>query len=54
VILGANSTDVAPYGPARQVFHVLTRRDSSSLVAAPHGTWSLTINVWMADPVYAG
>jgi hypothetical protein len=54
VILGANSTDVAPYGRASQVFHVSTRRDSSSLVTAPQGTWSLTINVWMADPVYAG
>ena len=54
VILGANSADVAPYGRASQVFRVLTRRDSSSLVAAPQGTWSLTINVWMADPVYAG
>jgi hypothetical protein len=54
VVLGANAVDVAPYGQARQVFHVSTRRDSSSLVAAPQGTWSLTINVWMADPVYAG
>jgi hypothetical protein len=50
VVLGANSADVAPYGRARQVFHVHTHRDSSSLVAAPKGTWSLTINVWMADP----
>ena len=54
VILGANSADVAPYGRTSQVFHVFTRRDSSSLVAAPQGTWSLTINVWMADPAYAG
>jgi hypothetical protein len=54
VLLGADSADVAPYGTPRQVFHVGTRRDSSSLVTAPHGTWSLTINVWMADPMYAG
>jgi hypothetical protein len=54
VVLGANAVDVAPYGPATQVFHVRTRRDTSSLVVTPKGTWSLTINVWMADPVYAG
>jgi hypothetical protein len=53
VVLGANPVDVAPYGRARQVFHVSTQRDSSSLVTAPKGTWSLTINVWMADPAYA-
>ncbi|MGH3373416.1 MAG: hypothetical protein ACRDP6_01615 [Actinoallomurus sp.] len=52
VLLGADSADVAPYGEPRQVFHVRTRRDSSSLVAAPKGTWSLTINVWMAAPMY--
>ena len=52
VLLGANSADVAPYGKPQQVFHVVTRRDSSSLVAAPKGTWSLTINVWMAAPMY--
>ncbi|MCW2947783.1 MAG: hypothetical protein JWR24_4500 [Actinoallomurus sp.] len=54
VVLGADAVDVAPYGPFRQVFHVQTRRDSGNLVAAPKGTWSLTINVWMADPVYGG
>jgi hypothetical protein len=54
VLLGAASADVAPYGKPQQVFHVRTRRDSSSLVAAPKGTWSLTINVWMAAPMYTG
>jgi hypothetical protein len=53
VVLGANEVDVAPYGPAEHVFHVRTRRDSSSLLTAPQGTWSLIINVWMAAPVYA-
>jgi hypothetical protein len=52
VLLSANAEDVAPYGQPRQVFHINTRRDSSSLVAAPKGTWSLTISVWMAAPVY--
>jgi hypothetical protein len=47
VILGANASDVSAYGQVKQVFHIRTRRDTSSLVTAPDGTWSLTINVWM-------
>lgn len=54
VLLGADSEDVAPYGTPVRAFHVVTRRDSSSLVSAPKGTWSLTINVWLTSPVYAG
>ncbi|GAB3962209.1 hypothetical protein GCM10029978_017110 [Actinoallomurus acanthiterrae] len=54
VLLGADGSDVSPYGPVRQVFHIHTRRDSSTLVTAPQGTWSLTINVWMSDPMYRG
>jgi hypothetical protein len=54
VLLGADGVDVSPYGPARRVFHIHTRRDASTLVSAPQGTWSLTINVWMADPVHRG
>ncbi|WP_345353358.1 hypothetical protein [Actinoallomurus liliacearum] len=54
VLLGADSIDVEPYGRAERVFHVHTRRDASTLVSAPRGTWSLTINVWMTDPVYRG
>jgi hypothetical protein len=54
VLLGANAKDVAPYGPAQRVFHVFTRRDPGDLMEAPKGTWSLTINVWMADPMYGG
>jgi hypothetical protein len=54
VLLGSDRKDVAPYGTPVQAFHVSTRRDSSSLVHAPKGTWSLTINVWLASPVYAG
>ncbi|MCO5998706.1 hypothetical protein [Actinoallomurus rhizosphaericola] len=52
VLLGADSVDVAPYGQARRVFHIHTRRDASTLVSAPRTTWSLTINVWMSVPVY--
>lgn len=54
VLLGADGIDVSTYGPARRVFHIHTRRDASTLVTAPEGTWSLTINVWMADPAYRG
>lgn len=53
VVLGANADDVAPYGRPAQAFHLRTRRDPSSLTSAPKGTWTLTINVWMATPVYA-
>ena len=54
VVLGADASDVAPYGTPRRVFHVFTRRDSGNLTSAPQGTWSLTINVWMAEPMYTG
>ncbi len=54
VLLGADASDVAPYGTPRRVFHVFTRRDSGNLTSAPQGTWSLTINVWMAEPMYTG
>jgi hypothetical protein len=54
VVLGANAVDIAPYGSARRVFHVFARRDPGDLTTPPKGTWSLTINVWMADPVYVG
>ncbi|HEY7485429.1 MAG TPA: hypothetical protein VH912_13280 [Streptosporangiaceae bacterium] len=50
VLLGANPSDVTPYGPAQQVVHVVTRQDEHTLVTPPNGTWSLTINVWMARP----
>lgn len=54
VLLGADAGDVAPYGLPVHAFHLVTRRDASDLVSAPNGTWSLTINVWLAHPVYAG
>jgi hypothetical protein len=48
VILGANESDVAPYGPARLVVNLVTRQDEHSLVTPPDGTWGMTIKVWMA------
>jgi hypothetical protein len=54
VLLGADSADVTPYGTPRRVFHIHTRRDASTLTKAPRTTWSLSIDVWMADPMYGG
>ncbi|HEX6470485.1 MAG TPA: hypothetical protein VF069_15415 [Streptosporangiaceae bacterium] len=50
VILGANASDVTPFGPARQVMHLVTRQDEHTLVTPPNATWGLTFNVWMAEP----
>ncbi|MBC6458768.1 hypothetical protein [Actinomadura sp. HBU206391] len=51
VVLGALPSSVAPYGEARQVVHVKTRQDEHSLVTPPDGTWGLTIDVWMSEPL---
>jgi hypothetical protein len=48
VVLGADDSQVSPYGPAVQVMALATRQDERSLVDAPNGTWSLTVGVWMA------
>ncbi|HEU5156278.1 MAG TPA: hypothetical protein VFU43_04725 [Streptosporangiaceae bacterium] len=52
VVLGAGASDVSPFGAARQVMGLRTRQDEHTLVTPPNGTWSLTINVWMAQPPY--
>ncbi|GAA2214380.1 hypothetical protein GCM10009850_098450 [Nonomuraea monospora] len=48
VVLGAESWHVSPYGTATQVLKLVTRQDERSLTEAPNGTWTLTMNVWMA------
>ncbi|TYB58361.1 glycosyltransferase family 39 protein [Nonomuraea sp. PA05] len=48
VVLGAEDWHVSPYGAASQVMKLVTRQDERSLTEAPNGTWSLTMNVWMA------
>ncbi|MFC4115476.1 glycosyltransferase family 39 protein [Nonomuraea zeae] len=48
VVLAADDWQVSPYGPATRVMALVTRQDERSLVDAPNGTWSLTVNVWMA------
>ncbi|WP_424529267.1 hypothetical protein ACOZ38_06795 [Sphaerisporangium viridialbum] len=50
VVLAAQQAQLAPYGPATQVVKLRTRQDERSLVDPPNGTWSLTIDVWMAVP----
>ncbi|GAA2085027.1 hypothetical protein [Actinomadura alba] len=51
LVLGAAPSNVAPYGEARQVLHIKTRQDEHSLVTPPDGTWGLTIDVWMSEPL---
>ncbi|MEW9527111.1 hypothetical protein [Microbispora sp. NPDC049125] len=48
VLLAAQASQLLPYGPARQVLKLRSRQDERSLVDAPDGTWSLSIDVWMA------
>jgi hypothetical protein len=50
VTLGGNAASVAPYGAAQRVVHISTRQDEHTLVTAPGGTWSLTIDVWVSEP----
>ncbi|MCW2884312.1 MAG: hypothetical protein QOE54_774 [Streptosporangiaceae bacterium] len=54
VVLGAEASQVAPYGPPQPALHVVGRQDGHSLVAPPHGTWHLDISVWMAEPLGPG
>ncbi|MEO5878240.1 MAG: hypothetical protein ABIS86_11135 [Streptosporangiaceae bacterium] len=51
VMLGAGQADVSPYGIPRQVIDLRTRQDGHSLETRPKGTWSLTIPVWLAEPL---
>lgn len=50
VVLGANASDVSPFGAAGQVMGLRTRQDEHTLVTPPDATWGLTINVWMSRP----
>lgn len=51
VILGGLPSAVAPYGEARQVLHIKTRQDEHTLVTPPNGTWGLTMDIWMSEPL---
>lgn len=54
VILGANASDVAPYGQAQPGLHIRTRQDGRTLVNAPSATWRLDLQVWMSVPLSGG
>lgn len=49
VMLGANASDVAPYGSPRQVVDLRTRQDGHALRDRPKGTWPLVVTVWLAE-----
>lgn len=49
-ILGGAASDVAPYGRPVRVLHLRTRQDQRTLTKAPTGTWSMSVDVWMAEP----
>ncbi|GIH89689.1 hypothetical protein Psi01_03190 [Planobispora siamensis] len=46
VLLAAEPAQLTPYGTPVQTMALRTRQDERSLVEAPDGTWSLSINVW--------
>ncbi|MCW2913621.1 MAG: hypothetical protein JWN52_1689 [Actinomycetia bacterium] len=54
VLLGAEASQVAPYGLAQPALHVVSRSDGHSLITPPHGTWRLDISIWMAEPLGPG
>ncbi|MEV4008213.1 hypothetical protein [Actinomadura sp. NPDC049753] len=53
VIMAARPEQVAPYGAARRVLHLVTRQDGRTLTGPPGGTWGLTMEVWAAEPAGA-
>ncbi|GAB1820359.1 hypothetical protein [Herbidospora sp. RD11066] len=50
VLLAAEPGQLTAYGAPRQVMALRTRQDERSLVKAPDGTWSLSVDVWLAVP----
>ncbi|GAA4222158.1 hypothetical protein FHR32_004166 [Streptosporangium album] len=50
VLLAAKAGQLSRYGPAVQVMKLRTRQDERSLTGPPDGTWSLSMDVWMAVP----
>ncbi|GAA3238897.1 hypothetical protein GCM10010468_74730 [Actinocorallia longicatena] len=51
VVLGASSADVVPFGTPSQVVDLHSRQDGHALDSRPKSTWSLTMTVWMAQPL---
>ncbi|WP_308170100.1 hypothetical protein [Acrocarpospora catenulata] len=50
VLLAAEPEQLTRYAGAYQVLDLRVRQDERSLVSAPDGTWTLTVNVWMSLP----
>jgi len=50
VILGSQARHVAPYATPVRAVAMLARQDERTLTEPPNGTWSLTLNVWIAEP----
>jgi hypothetical protein len=50
VLLGAGRSQVAPYGPAREVLALRTREDARLRTAPPLITKPRAISVWMTEP----
>ncbi|WP_210157326.1 hypothetical protein [Microbispora oryzae] len=51
VLLAAEPSQLAAYGPATRVMRLRTRQDERALIDPPNGTWSLGVDVWMTLPV---
>lgn len=49
VMLGAEYSDVVPYGQPRKVVELRTRQDGHALDDRPKHTWPLSITVWLAE-----
>ena len=49
VVMGAKREQVAPYGTPERVLTVRTRQDGRTLADPPGGSWSLSMEVWIAD-----
>jgi hypothetical protein len=54
VLLGAEASQVAVYGPPQPALHIVTTQDGHTLTSPPHGTWGLDISIWMAEPLGPG
>jgi hypothetical protein len=50
VLLGIGRSQVAPYGPAREVLALRTREDARLRTSPPLITKPHSISVWMAEP----
>ena len=47
VLVGADASDVRPYGRPRHIMALHTKQDPRSLTRPPHGAWTLTANIWI-------